>query len=182
MNFYDKEKHTAVDAKFEAQKIAFAPFVFQAAIALRDLGVLEAIEKHGDAGIGLSDLSKELPLSNYGIKILVEAGLGMGLLLMKEKKYSLTNTGYFILHDAMTRVNMDFVRDVNYQGFFHLKEAIKTGKPAGLKVFGNWPTFYQAFTFLPPDVQKSWLAFDHFYSDAAFEDELPLVCKEKPRK
>ncbi len=182
MNFYEKEKHTAAAAKFEAQKIAFGPFAFQAAMALRDFGILKAIENHGVNGVEIDTLAQELDLSNYGIKILAEAGLGMGLLLCKKKKYSLANTGFFVLHDPMTQVNMDFVQNVNYQGFFHLQEAIKTGKPAGLKVFGNWATLYQALASFPPRVQKSWLDFDHFYSDAAFKEVLPLVFKDKPGK
>jgi len=182
MNFYSKEKHSAVNAKFEAQKIAFAPFVFQAARALKNLGILEVIEKSGEAGILAPEISKKIGLSNYGVKVLVEAGLGMGALLRVEEKYSLAKIGYFLLHDEMTQVNMDFVQDVNYQGFFHLEEAVTTGKPKGLKIFGNWPTVYQALAELPADVQKSWFAFDHFYSDGAFKEALPLVFKNKPRK
>jgi ubiquinone/menaquinone biosynthesis C-methylase UbiE len=182
MEFYEKERHTPDEAKFEAQKIAFAPFVFQAALALRDLGVLAAVEKYGDSGVGIEDLTEQLHLPHYGMQVLLEAGLGINLLLYKEKKYSLTNTGYFILHDTMTQVNMNFVQDVNYQGVFHLKEAIKTGQPEGLKVFGRWPTIYQGLYSLPAKVQNSWFSFDQFYSDPAFKSALPIVFKEKPSK
>ena len=182
MDFYEKERHTPGEAKFEAQKIAFAPFAFQAALALRDLGVLAAVEKYGDSGVGIEDLTEQLHLPHYGMQVLLEAGLGINLLLYKEKKYSLTNTGYFILHDTMTQVNMNFVQDVNYQGVFHLKEAIKTGQPEGLKVFGRWPTIYQGLYSLPAKVQNSWFAFDQFYSDHAFKSALPIVFKEKPSK
>ena len=182
INFYGREKHAAADAKFKAQKIAFGPFVFQAACALRDLGILEEVEKSGEAGMEVPAIAKKLNLSEYGVKVLAEAGLGMGLFLHKEKKYVLAKTGYFILRDRMTRVNMDFVQDVNYQGFFHLKEAVRTGRPEGLKIFGKYPTIYEALAFLPPKVQKSWFAFDHFYSDVAFEEALPLVLKNKPKK
>jgi hypothetical protein len=136
MDFYAKERHTPGEAKFEAQKIAFAPFVFQAALALRDLGVLATVEKYGDEGVGIENLTEQLHLPHYGMQVLLEAGLGINLLLYKEKKYSLTNTGYFILHDTMTQVNMDFVQDVNYQGIFHLKEAINevlSGKEVSVK-------------------------------------------------
>jgi len=179
-DFYAKDKLTAAEAKFEAQKIAFAPFMFQAAKALRDFGILEAVEKNKEAGITVFELSEILNLPRYGVKVLAEAGLGMGLLLLNNEKYLLAKTGYFILHDPMTRVNMDFVQDVNYQGFFCLQEAVKSGKPEGLKVFGNWPTIYQALAELPEKAQKSWLAFDHFYSDAAFKEAMPLVFKNKP--
>ena len=38
--FFTEDRIRAVDAKFEAQKIAFAPYIFQASIALRNLGLL----------------------------------------------------------------------------------------------------------------------------------------------
>ena len=39
--FYGNDKKSAVDAKTDAQKIAFAPLMFQAAKALRDFGILK---------------------------------------------------------------------------------------------------------------------------------------------
>ena len=38
MDFFEKEKLTALQAKEEAQWITFAPFVFQATRVLRDSG------------------------------------------------------------------------------------------------------------------------------------------------
>ena len=180
--FYDKERHSAADAKFEAQKIAFAPFVFQAALALRDFGILAAVEKHGANGVSGEELAQELDVPLYGVKLLLEAGAGIDLLLCVEDKYSLANTGYFILRDTMTQVNMNFVQDVNYQGMFSLQAAIKSGEPEGLKVFGQWSTIYQAFAALPPKVQNSWLAFDHYYSDGAFQSALPIVFRDPTAK
>jgi ubiquinone/menaquinone biosynthesis C-methylase UbiE len=72
---------------------------------------------------------------------------------------------------------MDFVHDVNYKGLFYLDESIKTGKPAGLKEFGEWQTIYEGLSQLPEHVQKSWFAFDHFFSDDAFPLVLPEVYK-----
>jgi hypothetical protein len=118
------------------------------------------------------------------VKVLAEAGLGMGMLLWDEaeRRFSITKTGRFIQHDAMTRANMDFVRDINYQGFFHLQEAVVSGKPAGLKVLGDWPTVYEGLSSLEPRARQSWLAFDHFYSDSAFAGALPLVFADPPRR
>jgi ubiquinone/menaquinone biosynthesis C-methylase UbiE len=76
---------------------------------------------------------------------------------------------------------MDFVHDVCYNGMFHLEESIKNEKPEGLKVFGSWPTIYEALSRLPAQVQKSWFGFDHFYSDYAFPDVLPYVFENKPK-
>jgi hypothetical protein len=184
MNFYESDTSSAADSKFQAQQIAFGPMVFQAAVALRDLGILAAVEKRGQEGATAGELAVELGLSEYGVKVLAEAGLGIGMLLWNEakKRFSITKTGRFVLRDAMTRANMDFVRDVNYRGLAHLKEAVVTGKPAGLKVLGDWPTVYAGLASLDPEVRRSWLAFDHFYSDGAFSRALPLVFREKPRR
>jgi hypothetical protein len=184
MNFYETDATSAIDAKFQAQQIAFGPMVFQAALALRDLGLLGAFEKRGPAGGTAEEIATELGLSIYGVKVLSEAGLGMGMLLWNEgeKKFSITKTGRVVLRDAMTRANMDFVRDVNYRGFAHLQEAIVSGKPAGLKELGDWPTVYHGLSSLDPNVRRSWLAFDHFYSDGAFSRALPLVFQRRPRR
>src|SRR5690606_17483602 len=96
--------------------------------------------------------------------------------------YSLLKIGYFLLHDKMTEVNMDFVQDVCYQGMFHLEEAIREEKPAGLKVLGEWGNIYKALAELPEGVRKSWFAFDHFYSDNAFPILLDMVFENPPAK
>jgi SAM-dependent methyltransferase len=58
---------------------------------------------------------------------------------------------------------------------FSLDESIKSGRPTGLASFGEWDTVYEGLSQLPPKVQKSWFAFDHFYSDYSFSEVLPLV-------
>jgi len=112
-------------------------------------------------------------------------GLSMNLLKIVPGitpwKFLLGKTGYFILTDPMTRANMDFVNDVCYKGGFWLAESLAKGKPLGLKVFGDWPTIYQGLSSLPASVQKSWFAFDHYYSDVAFPDALKVVFA-RPRK
>ena len=102
--------------------------------------------------------------------------------LTEEGDYMLTKTGYFLIKDETTRVNMDFVQDVCYEGLFHLEDAIKETKPAGLKVFGEWKTVYEALAHLPKRVTDPWFAFDHHYSDGAFPEALPIVFKNKPKR
>jgi hypothetical protein len=183
MEFFRSDELSALDAKFQAQQIAFAPMVFQAALALRDLGILAAFEQRGKDGATAAEVAGELGLSEYGVKVLAEAALGMGLLVWLDgKRFAVTKTARFLQHDAMTRANMDFVRDVNYQGFAHLTEAIRTGRPAGLKVLGEWETIYEGLASLPHQVRQSWLTFDHFYSDSAFAAVLPIVFRNKPRR
>lgn len=181
MNFFEKESLTAIQAKERAQWITFAPFVFQATRVLRNTGILKIVEAHKQ-GVLLEELAREAKLSLYGVRVLVEAGLGIGLLTCKEGLYKITKTSYFILHDELTVANMDFTQDVCYQGLFALEESIAEGKPAGLKVFGEWKTIYEALsTDLPEKVKKSWFTFDHFYSDYAFPEVLPLVYQHHPK-
>lgn len=180
MKFYKEDRLTALEAKEKAQWIAFAPMVFQATRALRDLGILTHVSLSKEKGVTLEEIADAIKVSTYGIRVLLEAGLGIGLLVVQEGRYRLTKTGYFILHDRLTQVNMDFMNDVCYQGAFFLNESIKEEKPVGLQVFGQWKTIYEALSQLPPGVQKSWFGFDHFYSDYAFPDVLPHVFKNKP--
>ncbi len=179
LNFGSDNKR-AVQAKFDAQKIAFAPVMFQAARALRNLGILELV-KDSENGITIEEVSAKLDLPVYGVKVLLEAGLSLEVVWVKDNKFRITKTGWFVLCDELTRVNMDFTNDVNYLGMFSLTESIKSGKPTGLKVLGDWPTVYEGLSQLPPEVQKSWFGFDHFYSDYAFPEILPLVFRDHPK-
>lgn len=180
MNNYGSDKKSALQAMYDAQKIAFAPIMFQAAKALRDLGILEEVKKHRN-GIQIQEVAKNLNLSVYGVKVLLEAGISLEMVRVEDNKFFLTKTGWYILSDELTKVNMDFTHDVNYLGMFSLTDSIKTGKPTGLKVFGEWDTVYEALSQLPEDVQKSWFAFDHYYSDYAFPQILPIVFKDSPK-
>lgn len=173
---------SAVDAKFEAQKIAFGPIMFQAALAMRNLGILEYLEKKRKVGATIAEIAEATSLSVYGVKVLLEAGLSLEMVYAKDRKFFITKVGWYLLRDTLTKVNMDFTQDVNYLGFFELEKCIKTGKPEGLKVFGEWDTVYEALSQLPPKVQESWFGFDHFYSDIAFPEILPLLFKDSPKK
>jgi hypothetical protein len=176
----DKPIH-ALEALERAQWIAFAPFVFQATCVLRDRGLLLAIDQSRE-GLTLEQLSAAAELTIYATRVLVEAGIGIGLLTETEGRYQLTKTGLFVQHDPMTRANMDFTRDVNYLGLARLDAAIESGRPEGLKVFGDWPTIYQGLAELPEQVRQSWFSFDHHYSDGAFGSALSLVFRRRPRR
>jgi len=179
---YGNDDKTAVQAKFDAQKIAFAPIMFQAAKALRDLGILKYLMENKNRETDIETIARDLNLSVYGVKVLLEAGLSLEMVRVEDENWKLTKTGYFVQSDELTKVNMDFTNDVNYLGFFHLQEAIKNGKPEGLKVFGKWNTVYEALAEMPPQFRKSWFGFDHFYSDNAFPEVLPHLFKNKPKK
>jgi hypothetical protein len=182
----------AVNAKFEAQKICFAPLSFQAVRALRELGILQKISDTGDRGLTREETAAASGLPVYGVGVLTEMALALGVLTLRadtaggppeEEKLTLGKIGWFLLEDDMTIANFDFVNDVCYQGAFQLKESIQEGKPRGLSVFGEgWSTIYEALSSLPHRARESWFTFDHFYSDIAFPEALPLVFETKPRR
>ena len=180
INFFEEDKLTALQSIEKAQWIAFAPAVFQTTRVLRDTGILQLIQQHAD-GLTQEQVVEKTNVSKYGVRVLMEAALGIGLLTCKEGIYKGTKTATFILNDKLTQVNFDFMNDVCYQGLFTLDKSIENGKPEGLKVFGDWPTLYRALAHFPPKVRESWLAFDHYYSDASFADVLPIVFKHKPK-
>lgn len=182
MNRSSKTPRNALEAKEHALWIAFAPFVFQAARVLRDCGILAAIEASRNTGLTLDETAERAKLPVYGVRVLLEAGLGIDLVRENAGRYTLTKTARFLLHDPLTRANMDFAQDVCYQGLQQLGEAVDKGRPAGLSAFGDWPTIYQALAHLPEKVRRSWFAFDHLFSDTAFPDALPLVFRNKPRR
>lgn len=180
---FKPKKLTAYEAIDEAQKIAFAPLIFQAVRTMRDFGILEQLEQHKSQGVDAQSIADTLGLSLYGVETLLESGMSCGVVeLNEEEKFTLSKVGYYLLNDPMTRINMDYNHDVCYQGMFYLDEAIKSGKPSGLKVFGEqWETLYQALPHLPEKVKNSWYAFDHFYSDTAYPAALKLIFAAKPK-
>ena len=145
INKYKVDDLRAVDAKFEAQKIAFAPLAFQAIKTMINLGILKTIEDAGDDGITRADLAAKTNLSEYGVGVLCEMALGMNVIKLtedsesdpKSEKYKLGKTGWMLLEDDLTRVNFWFTNDICYEGAWDLEASIKNGKPEGLKVFSE---------------------------------------------
>lgn len=185
---YTKEHLSAKEAQQRAEWIAFGPIVFEASRLMVKYGILDLL-RDSDNGMTMEELAQKTGLSRYAVKVLLEASLCIGTVLVDEEAltdaqrqrpyseahFTLSKTGWFLLNDPATRVNMDFNHDVNYEGWFHLDEALQEGKPAGLRHFGAWPTVYQGLSQLPPQVQKSWFAFDHFYSDSSFDEALAII-------
>ena len=177
----NQESLSAFDAITEAQKIAFAPVVFQAALCLRDYGILAFLDSKNKDGATLDEVIAHVSLNDYAVELLLDVGLSGQLITKKEQRFHLGKIGNFILNDPMTRINMDFIQDVCYQGLFRLKESLGENKPLGLKIFGDWQTIYPALSQLPEKARKSWFAFDHFYSHRAFGDALPHVFSYSPK-
>lgn len=177
---YQQDTLSALDAITEAQRIAFAPMLFQTALCLRNTGVLAYLDEQGKHGALLEDIAANSSVNEYAVSVLLDMGLSGRIVTQQNGYYFIAKVGHFLLHDAMTRVNMDFTQDVCYQGLFSLEHALKEEKPAGLKVFGEWPTIYPALSQLPKAARESWFAFDHYYSDAAFNAALPHIFSNKP--
>jgi len=173
---YTSEQQSARDAQRLAEFIAFSPMVFQVSRVMVEKGVLDAL-RESDSGLTIGQIAKQCNLSTYAAKILLEASLSIGTVIVEpeSEKFSITKAGWFLINDKRTRVNMAFNHDVNYEGLFMLDKALEEGKPAGLKHFGNWPTVYEGLSQLPEKVQKSWFGFDHFYSDGSFNQALEIV-------
>lgn len=177
-----RDQKTLYDAKSDAQKLAFAPLAFHAALSLRDLGILDALANSGPEGFTAESIAQLTHLPLYGVKVLLEAGMACELVALEEDRFRLRQLGLLVLQDSMTRANMNFTADVCYRGMPRLSEAVKTGKPAGLAELGPWATIYEGLAHLPPHVQRSWFEFDHYYSDAMFPAALPVVFAHKPRR
>ena len=180
--FKENDTKTALEAQYAAQKIAFAPIIFQVARSMRELGILEALYAHDKNGLSIEEISQLVNISKYGVKTLIETSLSADIVKICDNKYHITKTGYFLFKDEMTKINMDYNHDVNYQGLFYLEESIREEKASGLKVFGDWETIYPALSTLPKKAQDSWFAFDHYYSDTAFEEAIEILLKSKPKK
>ncbi len=177
------KKIKAIDAIQEAQKIAFSPFLFQAVVSLRKLGIFDLIfEKRNEGGVTIDEISKELSVSTYGLSVLLEIAESSDVVDKNENnKYELTKIGYFLNYNETTNVNINFTNEVCYKGLFHLNDSIVNGKPEGLKEFGNWKTVYEGLSSLDPKIKKAWFEFDHHYSDYAFEEALEIIFEKPPK-
>ncbi len=171
---YTREPLTAVQAQRLAQEIAFGPVVFQVSRLMLKFGIFRLLSDHRE-GLTLEQVCTATTLSKYAAQVLLESSLTIGTVQIEADKYLLAKAGWFLLNDKMVEVNMDFNHDVNYQGLFHLEEALLNGRPEGLKTFGPWPTIYEGLSSLPPKVQESWFKFDHYYSDCSFAQALEIV-------
>lgn len=185
-NLYDSNtEFSAPDAKWLAQFIAFAPFVFQVSFCLRKFNILSILEQSSE-GLSMSELCQNVQLSEYSLAVLLDAGVSSKILRSaiqgKTEKFQITQVGRFLLNDKITGVNLNFTKDVCYEGLQFLDESLEKNIPAGLKVFGQWKTIYEGLTQLPESVQKSWFDFDHFYSDESFPRALPFIFKSSPKK
>lgn len=176
---------SAIEAKFEAQKIAFSPLCFYAVNAMISFGFLKLVDSFGEKGISLDEITKKSSLTKYGVNLLSEIGLGMGILKLVDEsdfRVKLGKIGWFLLYDELTRVNFNFTRDICYEGAKELEKSLQSQKPEGLKHFSKeWSSIYEGLSQLPEQAKKSWFEFDHYYSDCVFPFALPFIFDNKPK-
>ena len=179
---FSPERQSAFEARFEAQKIAFGPVVFQCVRYAWKRGMLQAIADAGESGLSVEELAAGGRWTVYVLKVVLETCMSAGVVYLNEGRYALDKAGFVILTDTITQVNIDFNHDVCYQAMFDLERTLGAEQPLGLKVFGDWPTLYQGLAQLPEPARTSWLAFDHLYSDTSFPAILPDVFATAPRR
>ncbi|MDO1509709.1 MULTISPECIES: methyltransferase [unclassified Neisseria] len=171
---YSTEQLSAGAAQRLAQEIAFAPVVFQVSRLMVKFGILDRLNGRQE-GMTLDEIAESAGLNRYAAQVLLEASLSIGTVITQNDRYLIAKAGWFLIKDRMARVNMDFIHEVCYQGLFDLEATLLSGKPEGLKVFGNWPTIYEGLSQLPETAREKWLAFDHYYSDNSFPEALEIV-------
>lgn len=171
---YCKERLSAIEAQRLAHEISFGPIVFEVSRLMIKFGILQMLTDSKD-GLTLEKIAEKTKLSDYAVKVMMEASLTIGTVLYENEKFTISKAGWFLQNDPLVRVDIDFNHDVNYLGWFNLEESLLNEKPEGLKHFGEWPTIYEGLSQLPEQVQKSWFGFDHYYSDQSFEEAMTIV-------
>ena len=178
-----KRELSAVEARAEAQRLAFSPLMFQAIRVLATSGLLARILEEGTEGMTPAALHEARPeFSLYALTVLLEAGLACGVVEAADAGFACTKVGWFLAKDELTRVNLNFSHSVCYRGLYHLETALREGRPAGLETLGDWPTVYEGLSALSEPERTDWFGFDHYYSDHAFEWVLPLIFESPPSK
>ncbi len=179
---FSPQRQTAFEARFEAQKIAFGPVVFQCVRYAWKRGMLQALADAGGTGLSVEEMAAGGRWSTYALKLVLETCLSAGVVYIAEGRYVLDKAGFCIVTDSITQINIDFNHDVCYQGLFKLDASLDAEKPLGLEFLGDWPTVYEGLSQLAEPAKSSWFAFDHFYSDTSFPEILPDVFATAPRK
>ena len=179
---FSPERQTAFEARFEAQKIAFGPVVFQCVRYAWKRGMLQTLADAGETGLSIAEMAATGRWTEYALKVVLETCLSAGVVFVHGGRYALDKAGFCVLTDSITQINIDFNHDVCYEGLFKLDESLDAEKPIGLKALGDWPTLYQGLSELSEPAKTSWFAFDHYYSDTSFPSIMPDVFATAPRK
>ena len=132
---YCEDKMTAREAQRKAEWIAFGPVVFQASRIMLKWGILDML-RDADGGMTMKGIVERTGKSEYAIKVLMEAALCIGTVMLGKDKehFELTKTGWCLITDELVRVNMAFNHDVNY-GMVQVGGVAGRGKTCGIGAF-----------------------------------------------
>lgn len=169
-----------LETLYEAQKIAFAPFLFKAVSAALQTEFLPGIV-HQKSPKTRHEWAETLGLTPYAVDVMADILVSARVLARREDgTLESTRVGDLLVLDEMTRVNFFFTDRTNYAGLEKTLDALLEGRPAGLSAFnGDWKTIYPHLPDLPEDAQKAWFAFDHFHSDRAYREAIECLDKLK---
>lgn len=173
-----------LETLYEAQRIAFAPFIFKATVAALDTGLLPGIV-HGKTPRTVREWAEELSLTEYAVDVMVDILVAARILTRDDEGRLLsTRVGDLLVLDEMTRVNFFFSDRMNYAGLDKTLDSLLEGRPVGLSAFHpDWQTIYPHLPDLPASAQKAWFTFDHFHSDRAYRAAIEqLDCMADFRK
>jgi ubiquinone/menaquinone biosynthesis C-methylase UbiE len=179
---FNTDSLNAGEALNQAHFLAFAPYAFQAAVVLRDRGILAMLEAAGDAGMSLPRIAAAAHLSDNSAHVLLEAGLGIGMLYDDSGRFYITKTGHFFLNNDTVRTNTNFMRDVCAPGMAQLEQSLDEARPSGLQALGAWDTIFEGLDQLPQAARDSWYALNNHHSDSAFRDALPVLFTHSPKR
>lgn len=112
-NKYTQDLISARDAQRLAEFIAWGPVVFQASRLMVKFGILDLL-RDADNGMTRQEICDKTGLSDYAVKCLTEASLCIGTIIINPQtdRFLLSKTGWFLLNDPATRVNIDFNHEI----------------------------------------------------------------------
>lgn len=174
----------------DAQRLAFAPFIFEAAAAALRLGILDNLSEA--PGLCARELAAKTKLPLYAVEVMTDILVPAGVLRRTARAgesdgaaqaaqgrltgLALTEVGDLLVYDEMTRANFFFTESVCYDALGRTRASLLEGRPAGLEVFNpNWKTIYPHLPELPDEARSAWFGFDHWHSDRAYESALDEI-------
>jgi len=167
------------EARTIAHAQAMAPFLFQAARAARDLGVLRAVRARA---VTAAEVARTTTLPITSVEALLDACLAGNLVAeIAPDLWYLTTIGEVWLLDSQLAADTEFTHDVCWGGLADLSQALRTAQPIGLARLGPWPTIYAGLAHLPAAIRTSWFTYDHFHSDSAFPAALASLASSSPQ-
>lgn len=175
-------KHSAVESLTQAQKLIFAPMVFQAIGSLLDFGILQSIDEVPQT---IDDLKERLNLDEYTIITLLDVAQVADIVFQdKNGVFFTTNIGKSFLYDKMTIINFNFIRNCCYLGASELTKSFEKSIPAGLKFYSKKESkkLYSELPSMLKEFKDSWYSFDNYYSDNCFEEVYDYIMKHNPLK